>query len=321
MKFTKSLAVAIVLTAATCGSAFAVFPDGKPIHLVNPFSAGGAGDIELRYLAPMLEKKLGVPVVVENMTGAGGKICMERMYKAKADGHYVVYNNMPASLLQEHLYNARFKVGEFSFLSNFGRENRFIAVLENSPYKTFNDLYEAAKTKRVSTAVSGLGSSGHLGSVMLENGIGFKHSIVPFEGTAPSKAAFLGGHVDFWIIGYGDVGPMLKDGKVRVLAVLADKREGAYPDIPTLAELGYKNVPVFTARGLCCPPGTPEDVQKILTEALTEVLNTETVKEWAKTSMRSIDTSYGPAYHALYEEVDKMVLDAIPAMKASIGRK
>ncbi len=321
MKITKRLALCFALALALCSSAFAAFPDGKPVHLVNPFSAGGAGDIELRYLAPMLEQKLGVPVVVENMTGAGGKICMERMYKAKPDGHTLVDNNMHASVLQAHLYNARFKVSEFGFLSNFGRENRFIAVLESSPYKTFNDLFEAAKTKRISTAVSGLGSSGHLGSVMLENGIGFKHSIVPFEGTAPSKAAFLGGHVDFWIIGYGDVGPMLKDGKVRVLAVLADKREAAYPDIPTLGELGYKNVPVFTARGLCCPPGTPEDVQKILTDALAEVLNTDTVKEWAKTSMRSIDTSYGPAYRALYEEVDKLVLDAMPAMKASIGQK
>jgi len=78
---------------------FAAFPDGKPIRIVNPFAAGGAGDVEVRMLAPLMEKHFGVPVVVENMTGAGGRIAYDKMYKETADGHtlFFITTSLPCS--------------------------------------------------------------------------------------------------------------------------------------------------------------------------------------------------------------------------------
>lgn len=298
---------------------FAKFPDGKPIRIVNPFAAGGAGDVELRMLAPLLEQHFGVPIVIENMTGAGGRIAYDKMYKEKADGYTLFYNNQPALQLGEFLYDGRYKGNEFTYLVNVVKDPRYLLVLKNSPYQTFQDLLEVSKKTDISCAVSGLGSSGHLGSVQLAIA-GLKHRIVPFDGTAPSKAAFLGGHVTFWIAGYSALKPLLADDKIRVLATLNETRIPPY-DYPTLSEMGLPNVAVFSMRGICAPPGLPSDIRAILIEGISKAVNSEAITKWAKEVDRPMFVATGEEFFKLHEETSKMVLNALPMMKESIGKK
>ncbi len=312
-------AFTILLLLCFALPSLAAFPDGKPVRIVNPFAAGGAGDVELRMLAPQLEKILGVPVVIENMTGAGGRIAYDKMYKEKADGYTLFYNNQPALQLGEFLYDGRYKGNEFTYLVNVVKDPRYLLVLKDAPYSSFQDLVEASKKTDISCAVSGLGSSGHLGSVQLVLA-GLKHRIVPFEGTAPSKAAFLGGHVTFWIAGYSELKSLLADDKIKVLATLNDKRIAPY-DYPTLTEMGYPEVSIFNMRGICAPPNLPEDVSNTLIESINKALNTEAVTKWAAETDRPMFIVSGPDYYKQHEATTKMVEEALPMMKESIGKK
>jgi len=298
---------------------FAAFPDGKPIRIVNPFAAGGAGDVEVRMLAPLMEKHFGVPVVVENMTGAGGRIAYDKMYKETADGHTLFYNNQPALQLGEFLYDGRYKGNEFTYLVNVVKDSRYLLVLKESPYNTFQDLLEASKKEDISCAVSGLGSSGHLGSVQLVLA-GLRHRIVPFDGTAPSKAAFLGGHITFWIAGYSELKALLADDKIKVLATLNDRRLPPY-DYPTLSEMGLPEVAVYNMRGICAPPSLPEDIKALLIEGISKAVNSEEIQKWAAETDRPMLFAAGDDYLKLHEETTKMVTDALPMMKESIGKK
>lgn len=323
MKRTLTLILSSILVAGLMAAPAlaADWPDGKrPVKLINPFGAGGTGDVELRMVAPLLEARIGVPVVVENLTGAGGRICMEKNFNIKPDGHTIVYANMPAANLGEHLYRGRYKMAEYTFIANLVQEFRFVAVTNNSPYKTFKDLFEASKTKSLTCANSGLGSSGHLGSVLLAEKVGLKHDIVPFDGNAPAKAAFLGGHVDFWMPGHTDVKSLVKEGKIVLLAALAPHRLEGYENVPTLKELGYTDIPVFTARGFCAPKGMDPALRAKLVAVFKDVLNDPKFLSWAKEVERPLNTAAGDDYYKLFKEIDDAVQDVLPVMKKSISQ-
>ncbi len=297
------------------------WPDGKrPVKIINPFKAGGTGDVELRMIAPLLEAKIGVPVVIENLTGAGGRICLEKNFKAKPDGHTLVYANMPAANLGELLYKGRYAMSEYTFIANVVQEYRFVAVTADSPYKTFKDLFEASKTRELTCANSGLGSSGHLGSVLLAEEVGLKHDVVPFDGNAPAKAAFLGGHVDFWMPGHTDVKSLVKEGKIILLAALAPHRLKGYEDVPTLKELGYTDVPVYTARGVVAPKGMAPELRDRIIAVFTEVLGDPKFLAWAEEVERPLNTVTGDAYVTLYKQTDDAIRAVLPIMRKSISQ-
>jgi len=316
----KSLLIITAILLIWAVPAFAVFPDGKPIHVYNPYSAGGTSDVEIRAVAPLLEEYLGVPIVVESLTGAGGRICAAKMYKAEPDGHTLYYNNMPASNIGEALYDGNYKTGEFVYLANVVKENRLIAVRPDSPYETLEDLYKASEQEDLTCAVSGLGTSGHFGSILLNEIGGLKHSVVPFAGSSKAKAAFLGGHVDFWTPGSGRISQLVDEGKIRLLAVMAPERVDAYPSVPTVAELGYPEVNVYTARGFNAPPGLPDDIKATLIEALEKAITNQKTLEWAEKVSRPIFPVTGDEYYELYQETEELVQKFLPVMQESISK-
>jgi len=294
------------------------FPE-RNILIINPYSAGGTGDVEIRTLIPYLEKYLGVSVITQNQTGAGGKIAYSRMYKEKPDGYTILYNNMPASNLGETLYSGNYKVREFTYIQNFIKEFRLIAVRYDSPYRTLDDLINASKEKVLTCAVSGLGSSGHMGAILLQEIVGFKHKIVPFAGSSKAKAAFLGGHVDFWTPGSGRIKALLEEKKIRLLAVLGAERISAYPNIPTLKELGYPSISVITARGFCGPPNLPEDVTKILIDAFSKATKEQKLVEWARNINKPICPLSDKNYYKLYVEIQTDLERIFPMAKKAIS--
>lgn len=195
-----------------------------------------------------------------------------------------------------------------------------VAVRSDSAFNTFKDLVEASKTKPPTVAVSGLGSSGHMGSLLLDKA-GLKNKAVPFDGAAPSRAAFLGGHVDFWMPDTGDVGKLLQDKMIRLLAVLAPARSTQFPDVPVLKEMGFGAVEVYTARGFIGPPGLPREIRERLIAGIEKAMQEQEFKDWTKKMGISLYPAKGEEFEKLAKEMHGQSLMVTPLMKEAIEKK
>ncbi len=331
-KATKKIRIGILLLAFVAVSMVAAsgcfakeatvkFPE-KAITVINQNEAGGPSDVEIRGLQKYWEKELGQPIVQEYITTAGGKLAALTCYKAKPDGYTLYYINMPSCNTGEIIYNAGYKTMEFEFLQNLVVEYRALAVLaSNEEIKSIDDLIRIGKEKELTIAHSGLGASSHLQAILLQDKLGINLRDIPFAGAAPAKAAFLGGHVTLWTPDISTVLPLLKEGKVRILAVHAPERSSELPDIPTFKELGYSGLEVFTARGFVAPPGLNPEAKAILIDTLARASSNAEFIEWAKTAGKSLRIVSGEEYRKLAEEVHAMVESVAPIIKKAIEGK
>lgn len=282
-----------------------------PITIINPYKAGGAGDLEVKALQPILEKELGVPVVTEYITGGGGSPAIERVFEAKPDGRTILYLNNPAASIMELTDKVTYKLNDFTYLQNVSTEYRCIAVLDKSEFKTLADVVNKAKAGgKISIAHSGIGSSGHLQTLLVEKALGIKLNDIPFDGTGPAKAAFLGGHVDLWAIDTVTAAQMVKTGDARVLGVCAPKPDSKLPGVKTFKELGY-DVVVSTSRGFVAPPKTPENIASALSTAMNKAVTSPEMKTYADRSGTSID----PVSGAEYKQAAMNVYSSVNAVK------
>lgn len=280
----------------------------KPVTILNPYSAGGSGDLEVKALQPALERELGVSVVTEYLTGGGGAPGNESVYGADADGYTILYLNNPAATIMQLTDEVYYDVLDYSFLCNVSTEYRCLAVLADSDIASLEDLVERSKAGSVFTAAhSGNGSSGHMQILMCEQALGIDLQDVPFDGNGAAKTAFLGGHVDLWAIDASSTYSLVKDGTIRVLAVCAPERLERLSDVPTFSELGY-DVVVSTSRGFVAPPDLPEDIRETLIEALYHAVTSDEMSAFAETSGTNIDPITGDEYFKeasdLYASVD-----------------
>ncbi|MBI2874404.1 MAG: tripartite tricarboxylate transporter substrate binding protein [Firmicutes bacterium] len=252
---------------------------GKTFTIVVPYGAGGGLDTAARGLAPLLQKNLGIPVVVENKPGAAGRVAAAALFKQKGDGYTVFHDVLPSRSMGELVYDGDYKTMEFPAVYGYADDTPVIAVAENSPYKTFDDLLTASKNKPLSHGNPGLGTPIHLQSVVLADVTGLALKEVPFETTAKATAAMLGGHIDITVLNTQN---LFSFQGLRPIATIGEERHPLTPDLPTLKELG-RDVPVihFT-RGYYSPPGIPDDVLKILEKAFADSVADPQWKDFAK---------------------------------------
>jgi tripartite-type tricarboxylate transporter receptor subunit TctC len=263
-----------------------VFPEkGKSIRMIITHGVGGSVDTAARGMAPFLEKYLGVPVVTENMEGAGGRRAMEYVFAAPPDGYTIVVSAFPSRLIGELLYpESKYKMKEFVHLGSWlGGDYRSIIVSKDSPYQTFEELMEASKSKQLKAAGGGgLGSTSQLQTVFLKEKVKLNADFIPFESTAEVANAVLGKHVDFGVMPLSSALRFEAQGDVRIIAVHAPKRSSAAPHVPTLEELGYKGVVIPYGVGAWAPPGTPEEIQKKYAEAIAKAVKDPDFLAWAE---------------------------------------
>lgn len=288
-------------SAATSSAASAPATDwkpDKPVTVINPYKAGGAGDLEVKALQPVLEKELGQSLVTDYLTTGGGVAALEKVFDADPDGYTLVYLNNPAASIGELTDTVNYKTLDFTFLQNVSTEYRCIATLSTNKLKSVDDMVKAAKEGSVTIAHSGIGSSGHMQTLLVEKACGIDLNDVPFEGTSAAKAAFLGGHVDLWAIDAVTVAPLVKSGEVTVIAMCAPERHKLLPDVPTFKELGYDGVEVSTARGFVGPPNLPDDVKAGLIKALNAAVNSDEMLKYAENVGTSLNPLSGDDYKA-----------------------
>ena len=273
----RSVLLATVALAAVVftGSAQAQSWPSKPIRIVIGFAAGGPTDVIGRLVAQDMTATLGQSVVVENKTGANSLIATETVARAAPDGYTLLFaslsHNVNAILLKEK--------ANYQPLRDFAPVN-LTAVLPlllvtqgASPFAALPDLLAAAKAKpeEVTYGSAGNGGSAHLAAALMETQSGAKMTHVPFRGNAPALAEVLAGRVSFMFYPMIGIADRVAQKQLKVLAAGTGKRHPDYPDVPTMAEMGF---PGFedTAPwvGLLAPAGTPEAVVARLGHAVNQ---------------------------------------------------
>jgi tripartite-type tricarboxylate transporter receptor subunit TctC len=274
----RLLASAAGLLVARKASA-AAYPSDS-IKLIVPRAPGGGTDVLARLLAPSLEKKLGVPIIVDNRPDATAVLGAQIVTKAKPDGYtfYASDNSFyqnPA-ILDQLPYDT---LKDFTAVTMIAQGPVILIVHPDVPARTLPELIALAKTTPLTFASGGIGASTHLVGVMvnLKAGINIQH--IPFKGSGPALIALLGGHVSMQYGGISSAAPYVKDGKVRAIAVTGDHRDPSMPDVPTLQEAGLKGADVASIWGLHAPPNTPIEIRRAVRDAVAAVMQDPELKQ------------------------------------------
>ena len=278
VKTVATLIFAAILGLTVSAQTYAAFPE-KPITIIVGAAAGGSTDMTARMLAKQLTEILKVPVVVENKTGAGGFIAGTAVNSAAPDGYTVNVYPSSAFNLAHFLRKPPYDVFKQTPIASYGIYPFTFAVKADSKWKTFKEFLDHVKANpgQVSLSTSNPDSMENLPIWMLEEKLGLKMKLVPYQGGAPAVAAVLGGHADAFT-GVGEAIPHIRDGSMRGLATYLGVRMPGLPDLPTLKELGY-DVVVESRLAVYGPPGVPKDVVKILQDAFQKAMDNEDFKK------------------------------------------
>ncbi|MCG8401239.1 MAG: tripartite tricarboxylate transporter substrate binding protein [Firmicutes bacterium] len=251
----------------------------KPVTYMIPFNPGGQSDLEARRQQPRLEEQLGQSVVIKYKDGGGGAVGWSELVNKKPDGYNIGGFNIPHIILQPlSRENAGYQTEQIVPVAIFQATPIGLAVPQNSPYESFADFIAAAKAKPGNITVGGSGtySGHHLALLQLEKISGAQLEYVPFTGAAPQMQAFLGGHVQAILGNSNDL--VQHSDKMKVLAIGSEERFKPLADVPTFKELGY-DMTASIDRGVAVPPGTGEQIVKVLEDAFMEIANDQAVQE------------------------------------------
>ncbi|OZI52873.1 Bug family tripartite tricarboxylate transporter substrate binding protein [Bordetella genomosp. 4] len=256
----------------------------RPITLIVPYPAGGTTDLAARTIGQAMGPFLKQSIVIDNRPGATGNIGMGMLKRADPDGYTIAMGTVSTQSINQFLFNDMpYDPGkDFVPLAMVFTTPNVIAVRKDSKFKTLQDLVAQAKQskdKPVSYASPGVGSSVHLTGAYLEQAAGIDMLHVPFKGVSGSMPALIGGQVDVLMDNLPSTITQLKDGsRIRALAVTSAERLPSLPDVPTVAESGFKDFDVTAWFALYAPAGTPDAVQAKLIDAATQALATPAVK-------------------------------------------
>lgn len=260
--------ICLFVLAQTSALAQPVWP-AKPIHLVVPFAAGTAPDTIGRLLAQSLSESLAVPVVVENVPGAGGTIGVDRVAKARGDGYLLVLSG-DAAIVVGSGYGMRppyDAAKDLLPISQIATTPNIVLVSNELPVKTLKEFVDLARSQpgRFSYASAGIGTSSHRGGELLNSLAGLDLVHVPSSGSPLPD--IMAGRVQLFFANAASLS-LVREGKVRALAVSSSERLAGAPDLPTVAESGYPGFESVAWFGLFAPRGTPpEIVARLETEA------------------------------------------------------
>jgi len=280
MSATKNLFVAVGIMLLGLGSP-ALAQNGRTLKIVNPFPAGGTADIWARILGEQVGRERGVSVVIENRPGGGTVIATDAFSRAAPDGNnmLVVGNSFTINPSVRKLnYDP---VASFEPICYMLNSPQVIAVHSDASYRTLAELIAAAKAKpgELTLGVNGPATAQHLTGELFKRVAGVDMTYVPFTGGAPAVNALLGQHVTSVIANYSEVVEQMKAGKLRALAATGKTRIVPLPDLPTIAESGYKDFDMSVWFGLVAPAKTPPEAVAQLGEWFTAAMNVPEVKQ------------------------------------------
>jgi tripartite-type tricarboxylate transporter receptor subunit TctC len=298
------LAASPLLASPKILSAQTAWPNERPVEVIVLAAAGGGVDAMTRLVIPLIAQQIpGMRVVVLNRPGAGGQIGLEATFNAAGDGYTLGATTFPAHNAFPIERQVRYRPLDFTFICNVVEDANCFYVRAESPFKSLQDLVAAAKARpgQLSCGNTGIGSDDHLFALHFEELAGLQKMIsVPFTGTAPLLPQLLGGNLDVAALNVYDALPLVREGKLRILAQAAARRAPDAPDTPTFRELGFDLVH-GASRGILGPPNMPQQVTEKLVAAARVALASEEFKREAARVFMPINPIFGSEYKAFAE--------------------
>ena len=278
MKKLSLLLASVLLTA----SAFAQsdYPN-KPVKIIVPFPAGGTSDVMGRMVAEELGKILKQPFIVENIGGAGGVIGTEKGAKSAPDGYTIIQTGVGQSAVAHGLepfpkYNSK---TDFIHISQIHTGPNVLLVHPSTPFKTLKELVDYAKANPGKLDYGYTpAASGHMAMELFKQTAGIFLTGIPYRGGGPMMTDALGGTIKIMFLNQDVAIQHVKAGKLRPLAVTTAQRNPLYPDVPTIAESGYKGFEAISWSGISVPKGTPKVIVDKLEAAMKEAMSSPAVR-------------------------------------------
>jgi tripartite-type tricarboxylate transporter receptor subunit TctC len=279
----KRLITAAIVAALTGGplAAADTFPS-RPITIIVPFAAGGPTDALARILGDRMRQILGQPIVVEDVTGAGGTIGVARAVHAAPDGYTLSIGHLGTHVINGAIYPLNFDlVKDLEPVATIASNPMMVVSRNDIPAKNLSELiaWIRAHDGKVTAGTAGVGSGAHFSGVYFGQQIGSKLQFVPYRGTGPALLDLVAGQIDLIVDQASNSLAQVKAGKIRAYAVTSARRLAAAPDIPTVDEAGLPGFHVELWSGIWVPKGTPKNVVGKLNDAIVGALGDPAVRK------------------------------------------
>ena len=265
---------ALALLVSACAAAFAQGYPSKPIRLMIGYTAGGSAEAGARPLARALEPLLGQPLVFEYRPGNAGGVAMEAVARATPDGYTLYYFDSGPLTVAPHLARVGYDpIKSFTHLGHVCGSGSLLVVHPAAPFRSVNDVIEISKREpdKWSYGTSGVGGPHHLSGEYFKSVTGAKLLHVPYKGGGPAMTDLMGGQIPMLFSSLGPAVGAVKSGKIRALAVTSLSRSAAFPDVPTMDEVGLKGFDSTAWYGILGPAALPAEVVSRWTQALAKV--------------------------------------------------
>jgi tripartite-type tricarboxylate transporter receptor subunit TctC len=273
--------IVAVLCVAAPGASFADSYPNKPVKIIIPFPAGGVTDIAGRMIAQRLSERLGQQFFIENVGGAGGNLGMEKVAHAPGDGYTMLLSSSSVTVNPSLYVKMPFDVEkDLTPVTKAGGSPNSWLVNPDFPAKTMKELIELFKKEpgKYSVGSPGAGTTPSLSIEQLKFDLKVNFVTVPFAGGGPMTQSLLGGHVPISCGAIGNSVALIKEGKIRALGITAKTRLETLPDIPTLDEMGIKDMEAETITGVFVPTGTPMEIVNLLQKEIAAIVKSPDIK-------------------------------------------
>ncbi|MBY0264943.1 MAG: tripartite tricarboxylate transporter substrate binding protein [Burkholderiales bacterium] len=278
----KKIVGGLALAAISCGAFAQSFPS-KPVRILVGFGAGGATDIVARTLAQSLTADWKQNVLVENRAGASGMIAAEMTAKAPADGYTLMITPQTSLAVAPALYGKApyDTMRDFATITLTGYTPLLMVIHPSFPVKNFKEFIALAKKSKepITFGSGGVGSSPHMAGELMASQLGIKITHVPYKGENPAIADTMGGQIPIMFGNLPVAVPHVNSGKLRGIANTWSTRSPLAPDVPTVAESGFKDYAIATWFGLLGPANMPADLVGRIQRDTARMFNVPATKE------------------------------------------
>jgi tripartite-type tricarboxylate transporter receptor subunit TctC len=297
-------------------SVFAQNYPKEPVRLVITHAAGGTTDMAARLIQPYLQKYLGVPVVIENMQGAGGNVARSYVFKQPPDGYNLLVSQQPSMSSGQIVSGGKFETLKFVHVFNIaGRNYDCVAVAANSPFKTLDDMKKASAKQPLTSAGTGIGSNAYILAMLLKAKAGINITYVPFNSGSEAALALAGGQTQMGTGALDSYAPLHEQKRLTILGVSGPSRDESHRELPTIAELGFPEIKMDQMTGVFAPPGLAEDKVKVLVAAFQKAFADKEYLAAAAKAKMTLQPLAPKEFYKASEDMFKTINALAPVLK------
>ena len=261
----------------------------KPVKFVNSFPPGGPSDILARAVGDVLQKQFNQPFVVENKPGAAGNVGADWVAKSAPDGHSLLWGIDTTHTINPHIYKSMpFKESDLKPLVVISSSGLLLGVHPGTGIRSVKDFLQTARERSLNFSSGGNGSPGHLWVNMANVSAATRLVHIPYRGNSPAVMAVVAGEVQGGTLATPGMLPQVKGSKINALAVTSRKRSRLAPDVPTVAEAGFKDLESEVLYVVMAPGNTPEPLMQTMAKAITDAL----ARPEMQTRLNDLDMAY-----------------------------